>query len=277
MNTIWQNTFAFYHINGPLDIVTYVMGSVGAFMTVLAIFSRIKGVAVRVLIGVLGVVLIGGALGINYAQTPELQIYDRNGKAYINMADVVYFDENGGEYRYRFKDKGYDVLFDSEGTGYDADLCYLDANGYFVYDEAMSITVSADKTHCVDSRGEVYYPLRMARFDKNGSIQWSQKDFYYDRAGNTYANDCVPFYDMAGNRYRFSINSGEVKGRFVNLDTGEAIESDNAFVDADGYLFSSEKTAVTENADGAFVTADGGVCYRAVSVQWDANGQLTEI
>lgn len=90
--------------------------------------------------------------------------YDREGKAYDNGDDVLYYDRNGNTYTY--DDEDY-VFESADGYEFASYNCYVDEEGYFVYDKI------ADKDM---SKAQIRY------YDSTENFV----DVYADREGNFY-------------------------------------------------------------------------------------------
>lgn len=105
--------------------------------------------------------------------------YDRNGKAYTDADDVLFFDKAGNTYTY--DDDEY-VYKSANGREYDFNYCYVDEYGYFIFDEAgykndkdSTIHYSASKSSddvsiYVDDNDTRYVNAYAASWDENGNI-----------------------------------------------------------------------------------------------------------
>ena len=104
------------------------------------------------------------------------------------MFDVDYYDREGNAYSYKFEKSGYDKLYINNTDEYlVVDLCFVDEDGYLVYDDDCSI-VAKSKNCCMDIDGKIYIPLCDAEYDKDGNIikEYSIHQLHYDRFGNAY-------------------------------------------------------------------------------------------
>ena len=208
--------------------------------------------------------------------------YDAEGNAHFYQSDVFYLDKNGNKYTYDFDKSGYERLYINGSNSFlNADLCYLDQNGYLVYDEDMSITAKNEYS-CVETDGSLYYPVNFAEIDKDGAIHYSfnSANFSYDRFKNAYTYDNIPYYDSDLNKYAYSFDSQLQKGFYTNISTGETYENEFCFVDESGFLVYDVGHAFTqqENNDGVKIYTDpnGKIYFLASGIHWDKNGNLVD-
>lgn len=208
--------------------------------------------------------------------------YDMKGNAYKGLYDVVYYDKTGNKYKYDFDKSGYDKLYiNSTDKYYDADLCYLDTDGYLCYDDDMSIVVK-NENECVDTDSKIYYPVSTTTFNKDKTInhKMNSSNFSYDRFGNAYTYDNVPYFDKNGDKYAFSFDSNELKGYFTNLKTKEVFDSENSYVDKDGYFVYDKSNSIVKNESNngktTYIDSSNNVYYKANSVYWNKEGKLDD-
>lgn len=202
--------------------------------------------------------------------------YDSQGNGYQYSIDVTFYDEEGNSYNYDFNKSGYDLLY-INGTDeiLDSDLCYLDTNGMLFYDQKMDIVVK-DDTSCVDSKGNIYYPVNHVTFNKDGSIEYNYPLRYYDAVGNAYTYRNIPYIDAQGNKYYYSYN--DFKGTYTNVITGDAYENEYCFVDENGYFVYDDKHTFVKQEDSEYAYQykddEGNIYYWASGVTWDENSQM---
>lgn len=218
----------------------------------------------------------------NTDYSSELKYYDKNNIKYNTQEDVVYYDEEGNTYTYNFDKTGYDYLYinKSEERLY-TDWCYLNSDGYVVYDDDMSVTAK-DKNCCIDVDGQIYYPVKYSVFNKDGTIRYvyNQNDFSYDRLGKAYTFRYVPYYDSDGNMYYYYFDSAEQKGFYISMSTGKTYENKYSFVDKNGYFVYDSKHSFVEKKDaehkGTYVDENKKTYYWASGISWNENGQLMD-
>lgn len=229
------------------------------------------------LAGVLVISLLSAAL-LAYNVHPKF--YSSGGETVFYKSDVSFVDKNKNKYTFNFQTSGFDKLYINGTNDYlPAELCYLDENGYLIFDEDMSIT-ARDEHSCIDADGSVYYPAEFSSFNKDGSVNYSfnSANFNYDRFKNAYTYENVPFYDENNNKYRYSFDSDIQKGFYTNISTGEKFENEYCFVDENGFLvydkdhsFTMQKT---ESNIKTYTDSNGKTYYWASGVYWDKNGNM---
>lgn len=256
-------SFMFPIITGIVCIVKYKRSKKDVFVLV-SVF-----VAFVVAIGIAGY----------YALT---KYYDKEGNQYYTDVDVPYIDYEGNTYTYNFDKKGYEYLYINGTDNFIvSDLCYLDKDGYLVYDDDLSITAKDEHT-CIDTDGTIYYPVNYTKFNKDGSIEYefNSSNFSYDRLGNAYIYDYVPYYDKEGNKYVYFFDSNTTKGIYTNVKTGESFDNEYSFVDKNGYFVYDENRSFVRDTSVENVRAyhddKGDVYYFASGVFWDKNGNLLD-
>ncbi len=87
----------------------------------------------------------------------DVPLYDREGNRYVLEPDFIYIGE----------------FVDQNGNRLKGDYCFLDKDGYFVYDENGSFTMCEDNCdYYFDAEGNVYFDLdgRPVLWDKNGDV-----------------------------------------------------------------------------------------------------------
>ncbi len=100
-----------------------------------------------------------------------LKYYDRNGKAYDSAEKVPFYDRDGNVYLCA-KDENYITYFYREGTEEKLDMkqCFVDKDGYFIYDDKGNITLSADGFSAEDKDGTAYSPAALVIWNKDGTM-----------------------------------------------------------------------------------------------------------
>ena len=101
----------------------------------------------------------------------NLRFYDRDGNSYKSTEDVPYYDKDGKVYFYRKDEKlnQYFVEKGKENKKLDLERCYVDMDGYFVYDEKNEIT-NEDLVTGVDKNGNKYIPASLAIWNEKGEL-----------------------------------------------------------------------------------------------------------
>lgn len=228
-------------------------------------------------------VLIVAVLGVSYAYLSvnnSAEYYDRSGNAHKNLYDVVFYDTSGNEYTYNFDKSGYDKLYiNSTDKALNADLCYLNENGYLYYDRDLLITANGGN-ECIDTEKRIFYPIKYSTFNKDGTINCHilSENLKYDRYGKAYTSDSVPYYDRLGNKYIFSFDTVTQKGSYMNLSTSKKYDSEYSYVDKSGFfVYDSENSLVLKNDDAKLKTytdKSGNIYYKAYSVIWNGQGKM---
>lgn len=236
-------------------------------------------------LSVLGSLVVSLAVCISAATLysyNENGYYDASGNKVFYLSDISFTDTDGNQYTFDYESSGYDKLYINGTSQYlNADLCYIDENGYLVYDEDMSITAQ-DEQSCADEDGTVYYPAKFTTFNKDGSVKYSfnSANFSYDRFGNAYTYSYVPFYDEHLNKYSYSFDSELQKGFYTNITTGEQFENEYCFVDENGYFVYDENHDFTktekDNNTYIYLDSDGEIYFWASGVHWEENGTMMD-
>ncbi|MDE6469522.1 MAG: hypothetical protein K2L19_00685 [Eubacterium sp.] len=224
---------------------------------------------------VLAFIMLIAAIAFSYISSHN-RFFDSMGKGYAHKLDVTFYDENGNTYNYDFDKSGYDLLYiNGTDEALDEDLCFVDTNGILYYDKEMDIVVK-DDTSCVDSKGNIYYPVGHVSFDKDGSIEYNYSLCFYDAVGNAYTYSNVPYIDEQGNKYYYSFN--DLKGTYTNVITGEAFENEYCFVDENGYFVYDNAHSFVKQEESEYSYQykddDGTIYYWASGVTWDENGNM---
>lgn len=245
-------------------------------------YKRSPGSSVVILVSLvisLGLVLFTSVTYMFINQSPKF--YEKNGTMHLLNTDVIYEDEQGNKYGFKFDKSGYDKLYVNNTDEYlNSDLCYINEQGYLIYDDDMSISAK-NETSCIDDDGSLYYPVRFAAFNKDGTINYSfnSANFHYDRLGKAYTYKCVPYYDKNGDKYSYSFDSNTQKGTYTKVNTGAEYENERCFVDENGYFVFDENNSFTkQDAKNVqmYKDADGNIYYLASSIFWNENGELLD-
>ncbi len=206
--------------------------------------------------------------------------YDSQGKANTYMFDVDYYDREGNAYSYKFEKSGYDKLYINNTDEYlVADLCFVDEDGYLVYDDDCSIVAKSENC-CMDTDGKIYIPLCDTEYDKDGNIikEYSIHQLHYDRFGNAYPYERVPMYDIDGNKYFYTFDSSVQQGFYTNVKTKKLYDNQYSFINKNGYLVYDENNEfkrIDNSSDVMeYISPDGELYYFASSVSWDSDGNL---
>ena len=103
---------------------------------------------------------------------PIVIYYDIQGNQYGKAWKVPLYDRQGNIYKYEFKEL--DVCYtDQNGNSYTSEQCYIDSNGYFVYDEEDTfVSVSENMDYYKDAEGNIYYSVTLlpVYWNENGDI-----------------------------------------------------------------------------------------------------------
>lgn len=104
----------------------------------------------------------------------ETVYYDRNGNTYSDAEDVLYYDRDGNTYTYNDDSYQFKTLSDVE---YNALYCYVDSEGYFVFDKADAVfdepsMIESDDDYYIyhDKKGNTYYYAIAVSWDANGNM-----------------------------------------------------------------------------------------------------------
>lgn len=206
--------------------------------------------------------------------------YDLQGKANTYMFDVDYYDREGNAYSYKFEKSGYDKLYINNTDEYlVVDLCFVDEDGYLVYDDDCSIVAKSENC-CMDTDGKIYIPLCDAKYDKDGNIikEYSIYQLHYDRFGNAYPYERVPVYDRNGNKYFYTFDSSLQQGFYTDVKSKKSYDNTYSFVDENGYFVYDENKEFKRIDNGSdvmeYVSPDGEHYFFASSVSWNSDGNL---
>jgi len=125
-NVLTFLSFPFPIITGVICIVKYRKSTKAA----IAIF-------VALVLSFISMIAIISA----YEYSQHEKYYSGDGSAHIHLYDVSFMDEKGNRYAFDFDKSGYDRFYINGTDEYlNADLCYIDGNGYLHYDDDLSIT-----------------------------------------------------------------------------------------------------------------------------------------
>lgn len=103
----------------------------------------------------------------------EYTCYDVNGKQYSDIYDVPLYDREGNVYDYESEWFVVGDYVDQDGNRLDGNYCYLDSDGYLVYDENDTFAECQDNyEYFFDEDGNIYYGLwgNPIYMEENGDI-----------------------------------------------------------------------------------------------------------
>ena len=103
--------------------------------------------------------------------TEGLRYYDRDGKAYDSPDKVPFYDRDGNVYHY-ITDEQVRIFFENEKTGekLESEKCFVDGDGYFVYDKNGELTFDSDFLTATDSDGNKYSPAALVIWNSDGKM-----------------------------------------------------------------------------------------------------------
>lgn len=243
-------------------------------------FRRTKhSVGSTILTAVISLVIYAVAFAV-LRNHSEVKYYDKYANEYEYATDIIFTDRHNNTYSFNFDKTGYDYLYiNNTDARLNADLCYLDQDGFVVYDEDMSITVK-DEYSCTDTDGSLYYPVQYSSFSENGEIiyHYLSSNYKYDMLKNAYTYNYVPYYDTENNKYAYHFDSDLMKGFYTNLSDGTEYENEYSFVDENGYFVYDAEHNFVQREDGngknVYFDNNGEKYYWASSVYWDEHGNL---
>ncbi|MBR0412628.1 MAG: hypothetical protein IJI47_03570 [Eubacterium sp.] len=101
----------------------------------------------------------------------SLTYYDRNGKAYSEQQEVPFYARDSTKYYFRM-DENLQTWFVKEGSDQKlkSTQCFVDKNGYFVYDENDEFKLSDDRLVATDKKGNKYSPAAIVIWNKDGTM-----------------------------------------------------------------------------------------------------------
>ena len=101
----------------------------------------------------------------------NLTYYDREGNAYDKAEDVKFFDKDGNVYQFITNADLSTYFLDTQTEEkLESKKCFVDKDGYFVYDEKGEITFDGDMFTATDKDGNKYCPASLAVWNKNGEL-----------------------------------------------------------------------------------------------------------
>ncbi|MGN0529093.1 MAG: hypothetical protein ACI4IE_08160 [Eubacterium sp.] len=231
-----------------------------------------------VFFGLLTVLIAGSfAAASMLAQYNHYFCYDSRGNLHSSESKMIFYDSDGGEYKYNFDRYGYDYLFDETGKKYNSDYCYVDEIGNFYYDENHTVMIR-NIYCCLDENGDIYYPVSDVKFKRNGEIKCEMFDgsFIYDRNKQPYISTYAPYFDKQGNRYFYSFDSDTQKGVFTRDSDGKTFDNKYSFVDENGYFVYDADHSFTKENDITYKDEKGTKYYWASGVSWDSQGNMLD-
>lgn len=273
----FKSRFPYKSVQNFLTALSFALPTVAGAICISRYKRRAKDVLLIVITFIM--LVVSTVFGVKYY---AYEIYDEASDHFCLDKYATFTDRDNNKYKYDFDKKGFDYLF-INGTDecLYTDYCYLDKDGYLIYDSDLSITVKDEYT-CVDTDGKVYYPVKYTNVKKDGTIKFyfNPSNLNYDRLGKAYTYDYVPYYDKDGNKYVYSFNSDTQKGIYTKISTGDTFENEYSFVDKDGYFVydkNHEFKRVSEEQNKTYTDKNGNVYYWASGVDWEKDGKLIVI
>ncbi len=213
-------------VTGIAFWVSYVMATVVSIicMVMLAstLFDTVEGVLNSFEENRIGIVSDSG----------DTVYYDKKGNTYEKPEDVVIYGKNGMEYRYTVEtitDQGYefeDVFFiDENGKKYDYYNCYVNKNGWFVYDEDEEFDIPEE--YYSDEDDPFYYDEESDKyFNPDGTeISTDEVIKYYSEEALNYKYYDTPYCDEDGNIYYWAAEaSWNEKGELITAKNDPTVE-----------------------------------------------------
>lgn len=105
--------------------------------------------------------------------------YDKMGKCHFQKEKVVYYDRNGNEFMYYMQtvtdddpttENQRNHYFTDGKSYYPLEKCYIDQDGYFVYDGGNKITPSGVDASLKDAQGNTYFSASKTSWDSQGNM-----------------------------------------------------------------------------------------------------------
>lgn len=143
----------------------------GAITCILSLMlSAVAGVLTVISISTMGVSVIKSIVDDEYLF--EFTCYDVNGKQYSDFFDVPLYDRDGNTYSYESEWFVMGDYVGQDGKRLDGDYCYIDSDGYLVYNEKLIPCEECWCNYYYDEQGNKYYSLNgyPIYMDENGNI-----------------------------------------------------------------------------------------------------------
>ena len=132
--------------------------------------------AVAAALTVASVISIGaGLVKSEIDGEPISTYYDVHGNEYMDLYEVVLYDENGNTYTFESDWFTFSYV-DQNGTSYNGDYCYLSEDGYFYYDESNELKPYEDTYDYFTDGETVYYWLM-------NPVYWAEDGTIYEMSG----------------------------------------------------------------------------------------------
>lgn len=148
----------------------------GAVMCVLSlVLSVLAGIITIVSIATMGFSVVKSV--VDDEPLWEVTCYDVHGNRYDDIYDVPLYDREGNIYTYEVKLSLYiNDYIDQNGNRFDGDYCYLDSEGYFVYNET-------DFTPCEECLCDYYYDKQGNKYYGlwGGAIYWDEDGNFFEK------------------------------------------------------------------------------------------------
>lgn len=146
-----------------VSVAVYVIAVITYMVFISCMVSTYVGAIDSVLDGAMSGLEESFDSGTHFGYTidGETVYYDREGNIYYDDDDVLYYDKDGATYTY--DDDDYWFVGET-GARYDYAYCYVDSDGYFIYDAAgyendynAVITYDEITDSYYDKDGNIYY------------------------------------------------------------------------------------------------------------------------
>ncbi len=158
--------------------------------------------------------------------------YDKKGNSYENAEDVIIYGKDGKQYTYTVDtvtDQGYefeeDFYIDEKGKKYDYYNCYVNEDGWFVYDEDEEFDLSEE--YYEDEDEPFHYDEKEDKYFKDDGTEMSTDEviaYYSDQAANYKYYD-EPYYDEDGNIYYWAAEaSWNEKGELITAKNDPTVK-----------------------------------------------------
>ncbi len=108
----------------------------------------------------------------NDGEKSSIIYYDKNGVPYTELEQVKYYDKDGNVYLLSVgEDYMPDYINQSTGEHLNGFDCYIDEDGYFVYDSSASFKlVSGTIDTYTDTDGNTYYQIATVKWNSSGEM-----------------------------------------------------------------------------------------------------------
>jgi len=162
----------------------------------------------------------------------ETVYYDKKGNSYEKADDVVIYGKNGKEYRYTVEtvtDQGYEYeeyyFVDEHGKKYDYLNCYVNKNGWFVYDKDEEFDIPEE--YYSDEEEPFYYDEEADKYFNTDGTEISTDEVikYYSEQASNYKYYDTPYCDEDGNIYYWAAEaSWNENGELITAKNDPTVE-----------------------------------------------------